>query len=398
MRRASPAGGFVDGLRRRHRPASEPEGASHEQREIALRPPSVHALDLRSEPQRPTPAGQEPVEREPALPRGEVLGAGCLDAVVARGEVAQAEHGSREVEAVGEPAGEPVGEERSPRDLSSLLQAAPDERERHAHRGPGDARDHRVRELAARVETDDAVARGERDAVAQDVGHRERGGAARRQDACAPGERRVAFETDDGQSDALGELAREVSVPGADVEHTGGVSGEGGDQAPECVDLGALARCLTPLGRSERARSHGERRDSAHVGCPLDERAQARRRAPGPGSVMATRLDGRQLLVLERSEERVPAPRDERSRRSHVVSARACVDEVAVLGDEPRSRLPPGPDVGARSDHDEPRVRRRAIRRRVPHATATTSASPIPTPIHTSAGAALSTSKTRWPK
>jgi hypothetical protein len=108
------------------------------------------------------------------------------------------------------------------------------------------------------VQSDDAVPGREREAVAQDVAHGERGRSPGRQHACPPDERNVPVEADDGEPGSLGDLARQMTVPGPHVDDARSVRREREDEGTEGADLGALARRLASPCRSHlRA---GERR------------------------------------------------------------------------------------------------------------------------------------------
>jgi hypothetical protein len=72
---ARPGGGFVDGLPRRDRATAELEGPHDEMREVPLRGTPVEPRQLGPQTQRFSPLGEEPVERQPPLPRREILGA-----------------------------------------------------------------------------------------------------------------------------------------------------------------------------------------------------------------------------------------------------------------------------------------------------------------------------------
>ena len=100
---ARPVRGLLDGRGRRARPAAPREGA-RDQRGVVIAVGGAPAdpLDVRGRPGRAI-RGDEAREREPAHPRREVVGERGLDALVARGEVAQTEQAARQLERVVQP-------------------------------------------------------------------------------------------------------------------------------------------------------------------------------------------------------------------------------------------------------------------------------------------------------
>jgi len=129
-----------------------------------------------------------------------------------------------------------------------------------------------------------------------------------------------------------------VTVTGPDVHHASGAHSERGEELTEGVDLGALSRGLAPPSWSKRDARRRERRKHAHARGPLEEGAEIRRSALRPAGGVTLRLDGFELVLAEREEERVPASRDERTWRG-AARPGTPVEDVAAVGDEARGRF-----------------------------------------------------------
>ena len=112
-------------------------------------------------------------------------------------------------------------------------------------------------------------------------------------------------------------------MPGPYVDDPGR---ERDDEASEGVDLGSLARCLAPPGRSRRGAAGRERGQRAHRAGTLDQREEVCRRPLGPACFVTVGLEVGQLDVVERQQERCPPSRDQGARRVAAAPARPCVE------------------------------------------------------------------------
>src|SRR4051812_2383892 len=135
----------------------------HERRELLVRGPPIESFDLGAVTESRLVREEQSMEREPPFARGEVLHPRRLHTDVAHDEVREAERASTE--------GDAARGERRARLALPFLWATGDEGERGA--GASGRFDHRVAELSARVQTDDAIVAREIETFAEDVAHDE---------------------------------------------------------------------------------------------------------------------------------------------------------------------------------------------------------------------------------
>ena len=211
-----------------------------------------------------------------------------------------------------------------------------------------DGRDHRVTELPARVEADEAITRERREARR----------AARR----SPRSSGPALPTSPSPVRPARHRVRDRR-PVAPCARRSRASGDHGPtrrrrlgwRAPRPTGRGrrtrrfARACAAVSPGRNPAAGAPaGTRADIEQTSrAPCGERSQGGRRAVGPVGIEAVGLHGRELPIVEREYEVAPPSRNE-GLRNLALASRTPVEDVPVLGHETRRRFPSRPDRPSR--------------------------------------------------
>ena len=191
------------------------------------------------------------------------------------------------------------------------------------------------------MQADHAVSREERQPVTEHVRHGEGGPRAGGERTRARRQCVVALEAYHRKREALGELAREMTVTGADVDDAGRPAREWKDDARERLDLRALPRLLSASrGPGRRIGCGAQWREHAELARASGERDERRRCPFGPFGMVAIDLERGEAIVVERSKERCPPASHERRRRVFLFT-RPRIEHVTMLCNEARDRLPP---------------------------------------------------------